>query len=85
MKSKNVYSIQFKTEPIIKPKKDDNICFWTIDMGCTVKVTAEDILSATKFATDHFEELAKTLNLEEENRKAVDIRSVSLSQENVYY
>lgn len=84
MKSKNVYSIQFKTEPIIKSKKDDNI-FWTIDIGRTVKVAAEDILSATKFAIDHFEELADTLNLEEENRKAVDIQAVSLSQENVYY
>ncbi len=85
MKSKNVYNVQFKTEPIIKPKKDDNIWFWTIDISKTVKVAAEDILSATKFAIDHFEELAKTLNLEEENKRAVDIRVVSLSQENVYY
>lgn len=85
MKSKNIYSIQFKTEPIIKSKKDDNIWFWTLDIGRTVKVAAEDILSATKFALDHFEELAKTLNLEEENKKAVDIQTVSLYQENVYY
>lgn len=84
MKSKNVYSIQFKTEPIIKSKEDDHI-FWTIDMSPAVKVAAEDFLSATKFAIDHFEELADTLNLEEENRKAVDIQAVSLSQENVYY
>ena len=84
MKSKNVYNVQFKTEPIIKSKKDDNI-LWTIDIGRTVKVAAEDVLSATKFANDHFEELANTLNLEEENRRAVDIQAVSLSQENVYY
>jgi len=85
MKSKNVYNIQFKTEPIIKSKRDDNILSWTIDIGGTVKVAAEDILSATKYATDHFEELAKTLNLEEKNRKAVDIQTIFLSQENVYY
>lgn len=85
MKSKNVYSVQFRTEPIIKPKNDDDNILWTIDIGRTVKVAAEDILSATKFAIDHFEELAQTLNLEEDNRRAVDIQAVSLSQENVYY
>jgi hypothetical protein len=84
MKVTDVYNIQFKTEPIIKSKKDDDI-LWTIDIGRTVKVAADDILSATKFAIDHFDELAKMLNLEEENRRAVDIQAVYLSQESVYY
>ena len=84
MKSKNVYSIQFKTEPIIKAKRDDTI-FVTLDITREVKIAAEDITSATKFAVDHFEELVKNLNLEEENKRAVEITAVSLIKENVYY